>query len=350
MLNASKDFRRFRLFMNATRIKNIGPASVNAQFGATYVVSDTNAVEFSQGIGSRKSLNGQFDWRTSNLLNNRLSFSAGVGYNYTPSSGFSPYERLSASVNLPRQTSLQVNYYQTDQGPTLLVTVRGSLFKKREARAFLDSPASEMNSYGKVSGRVYQDVDQNGKFDPSVDKPQADVKVRVDGNRYVVSDEKGMYQFEAINAGDHKIYLDLLSVRADLTMLGEAAQDTKLLAGHTTNFDFRLVRTGRITGRVWLDANENGKFDEGESPLADIRVVTSSGRDTLTDADGNFTIADLAPGEHVFLLDEKTLPEKTMAGFKPLAVQAFAGRETSDINLTVINIPAEIKRFPSKNN
>ena len=350
MLNASKDFRRFHLYMNATRIKNIGPASVNAQFGATYAVSDTNSIEFSQGVGSRKSLNGQFDWRTANLLSNRLSFSAGVGYNYTPSSGFSPYERLSASVNLPRQTSLQVNYYQTDQGPTLLVTVRGSLFKKREARAFLDSPASEMNSYGKVSGRVYQDVDQNGKFDPSVDKPQADVKVRIDGNRYVVSDENGIYQFESINAGEHKIYLDLLSVRADLTMLGEAAQDTRLLAGHTSNFDFRLVRTGRITGRVWLDANENGKFDEGETPLADVRVVTASGRDTLTDADGSFTIGDLAPGEHVFLLDEKTLPEKTMAGFKPIAVQAFAGRETSDINLTVIAIPAEVKRFPSKTN
>ncbi len=345
MLNASKDFSRLRLFLNATRIKNIGPASMNAQMGAGYAVNDKNSIEFSQGIGTRQSLGGQFDWRMSNLLNNRLSLSAGVGYNYSPSSGFAPYERLTASVNLPRQTALQVNYYQTNQGPTMLVSVRGSLFKRRESRAFLSSPASEMNSYGKVSGRVYQDVDQDGKFDPSVDKPQANVKVRVNGNRYVISDENGLYKFDSVTAGEHKVYLDLLSVRADLTLLGTAAQAAKLLPGSSSVYDFRLVRTGRISGRVWLDTNENGKFDEGEKPLADIRIVTASGRDTLSDNDGYFIIGDLPPGEHIFLLDEKTLPEKTMAGFKPVAVHAFPGRETGDISLTVIMIPAEIKRF-----
>ncbi|MEQ1605451.1 MAG: hypothetical protein ABL999_11350 [Pyrinomonadaceae bacterium] len=347
-VNASKDFSRLRLYANATRIKNLGAASVNAQFGANFSVNDRNAIDVTQGFGSRRSNNGQIDWRTSNLLKQRLSFSAGAGYSYSRASGFSPYQRVAASVNLPRQTSLQVNYYNTNSGPTVLVSLRGTLFKKRQAQAFLDSPVSEMNSYGKVSGRVYQDVDQNGKFDPSIDKPQADVKVRVDGNRYVVSDGNGIYAFESVTSGDHTVYLDLLSVRADLTLLSNAAGSTKLLPGHTANQDFRLVRTGRISGRVWLDTNENGKFDEGETPLADIRVVTSSGRDTLTDADGNFTIADLPPGEHTFLLDEKTLPEKTMAGSKPLAVQAFAGRETSDIALTVIMIPATVKQFPSK--
>ena len=133
-------------------------------------------------------------------------------------------------------------------------------------------------------------------------------------------------------------------------MLGGTAQDTTLTPGDNTVFDFRLVRTGRISGRIWLDKNENGKFDDGETPLADIRVVTGSGRDTLTDADGNFIIGDLPPGEHVILLDEKTIPEKTMSGLKPLAIQVFPGRETSDVGLAVIMIPAEIKRFPARAN
>ena len=348
LLNASKEFSRLRLFLNATRIKNLGPASMNAQLGASYAISDTNSIEVSQGIASRRSLNGQFDWRTSNLLNRRLSLSAGVGYSHSKTSGFAAYERVSASLNLPRQTSLQVNYLHTNARPTMLVTLRGSLFRKREASAFLDSGVTEMNSYGKVSGRVYQDIDQDGRFDPAVDKPQADVKVRVDGNRYVVSDENGLYKLDSIMAGDHKIYLDLLSVRADLTLLDESAQNTKLRAGHQSNNDFRLVRTGRISGRVWLDANENGKLDASETSLADIRVVTATGRDTLTDADGYFTIGDLPPGEHTFLIDEKTLPEKTMPGVKPIAVQAFAGRETSDVMLCVVRIPAEVKKFPAK--
>jgi len=78
----------------------------------------------------------------------------------------------------------------------MLMSVRGSLFRKRHAAAFLDAPASEMNAYGEVNGRVYQDVNGNGQFDANVDKPQPGVNVRVDGNRYVVSDENGMYRFE----------------------------------------------------------------------------------------------------------------------------------------------------------
>lgn len=350
ILNVSKDLRRMRVYFNATRIKNIGPASFNAQFGAAVSVNDRNSIEATQGMGSKGALNGQIDWRTSGLIKNKLSLSAGVGYSYSKTSGISPYERLSASVSLPRQTSLQVNYYQTELGPTVMVSLRGSLFKKREAQMFLDSPAAEMNSYGKVAGRVYQDVDQNGRFDAGVDKPQAEVKVRVDGNRYVVTDENGLYNFDSVIAGDHKVYLDLLSVRADLTLLDQAAQQTKLLPGSTGNYDFRLVRTGRIRGRVWFDQNENGKFDEGESPLADVRIVTASGRDTLTDSDGYFVIGDLPPGEHVLLIDEKTVPEKTISGTKPLAVQVFPGRETSDLNLSVVNVPAEVKRFPTKTN
>lgn len=348
ILTASKEFSRLSLYLNATRIKTLGPAAMNAQLGGNFSLSDKNSLEVSQGIGTGGALSGQFDWRTSGLLNDRLSFSAGAGYNYGKTSGYSTFERFSASVSLPCQTSLQVNYIHTGGGPTLLVSLRGTLFRRREAGAFLDSPATEMNSYGKVSGRIYQDVDLNGRFDAGIDRPQAEVKVRVDGNRYVVSDENGLYSFDSVPAGDHRVYLDLLSVRADLTFLDGDAKNAAILAGRNSVFDFRLVRTGRVSGRVWLDANENGKLDDGETPLADVRVVTASGRDTLTNLEGYFVIGDLAPGDHVILLDEKTLPEKTMAELKPLAASVFPGRETADVMLPVIMVPAEVKRFGSK--
>ncbi len=350
LFNASKDFSRWRVYMNATRVKTLGTATMNAQFGANFLINDRNSVEMSQGIGSRRSLTGQIDWRTSNLLGKRLSFTAGAGYSYGQNSKFSAYERITASLTLPRQTSLQVSYMNTNAGPTLLVSIKGSLFRKRESSAFLNAPLSEVNSFAKVSGRVYQDVNVNGRFDADVDKPQADVKVQVDGNRYVLSDAAGQYSFDAVLAGDHKIYLDLMSIRADLTLLSGGEHSTAIKAGSISTIDFRLVRTGRLRGRVWLDVNENGKFDEGEKPLADVRVVTASGRDTLTDADGYYVIGDLAPGEHVILIDEKTLPEKTRSAAGSLSMQVFPGRETSDVSLAVIYIPADVKRFGAKTN
>jgi len=231
-----------------------------------------------------------------------------------------------------------------------MLSLRGSLFRKHEAQAYTTAGVSEANSLGKVAGRVYQDVNLNGQYDPGIDQPQANVQVRVDGNRYVVSDVNGLYRIDAVKAGEHRVFLDLLSVRADLTLLDGGAQNVTLLSNHDSVVDFRLVRTGRVSGIVWLDLNENGKMDGDEKPLADVRVIAGDGRDTLTDSNGFFTIGDLAPGEHAILIDEKTLPEKTRSSFATLTVKILAGRESSETNFAVTAIPAEIKRFGPKQN
>jgi len=109
--------------------------------------------------------------------------------------------------------------------------------------------------------------------------------------------------------------------------------------------DFRVVRTGRITGIVWLDLNENGRLDNGERPLPDVRVVTGSGRDTLTDENGYFIIGDLPPGEHILLLDEKTIPDQTRSAAGSQTIRVVAGNETATI-LPVAPLPDQIKKFP----
>lgn len=347
-LNAVHDLRRLRLFVNAARIKSLGPAITSAQFGANLIVNDTNSLEMSQGLGSGGRLNGMVDWRTSGLLKGRLSLSAGGGYNYSRGGQISSFERVTASLGLPRRSSLQVSFMNTTAGPTLLVQLRGTLFKKREAGAYINSPISETLNLSSVSGRVYQDVDGDGRFDPTIDKPQSGVKVRLDGNRLVESGPDGIYRFDAVTVGRHRLYLDLLSVRADLTILDEASRDLTLEGGNDTFLDFRLARTGRISGRVWMDTNGNGVLDEGELPLADVRVVTSSGRDTLTGSEGLFTISDLSPGEHLVFIDERTLPEKFTPRSRSITARVFPGRETSDVFVPAIPLPAEVKRFPAR--
>jgi hypothetical protein len=348
LLNASKDFSRWSLYVNASRIKTIGAASVNGQFGANFRLNDSSAFEVSQAVGSGGTLNGFIDWQGSNFFKNRVNLGAGFGYSRGGDSSITTSQRLSASVRLPRQNLLQVNYLQMRGAPTLLVSVRGSLFKKRRAETALDAPISEINSYGSFSGRVYQDVNLDGKFDAGIDQPQANVKVRVDGNRYVESDANGLFRIESVKTGQHRIYLDLLSVRADLTLLDGAEQTAELVAGRDSTVDFRLVRTGRLSGQVWLDTNENGKIDENEPALTDVRVVCGNGRDTLTDASGSFSIGDLPPGEYVILLDEKTLPEKTKSARPPVSIKVLAARETGDANFPVVALPAEVKRFSAK--
>ena len=348
LLSATKNFSRWGLFINATRIKIMGSASASAQIGSNFRVNDSNSLEASQSFGSSRSFGGILNWQSSNFFTRRLSLSAGLGYNQNNNSKLTTFERLSANIQLPRAASLQVSYLQTNAGSTLLVSLRGSLFRKRKTENDFNASASEMNSYGSFSGRVYQDVNLDGRYEAGIDKPQANVKVRVDGNRYVESDANGLFRIDGVKIGSHQIYLDLLSVRADLTLLDRAQQQATLLSGRDSIVDFRLARTGRITGSVWLDTNENGKFDENEQPLGDVRIVVGNGRDTLTDQNGSFVIGDLPPGEYALLVDEKTLPEKTKSAAATQTINVLAGSETGNTNFAVTAIAAEVKRFVAK--
>ena len=76
-----------------------------------------------------------------------------------------------------------------------------------------------------------------------------------------------------------------------------------------------------------------------------MRVVTGSGRDTLTDANGYFIIGDLPPGEHILLLDEKTIPEQTRSVAGSQTIIVSAGNETTT-TLPVAPLPDQVKRFP----
>lgn len=345
LITATKRFQRWHMFVNAARVKSFGASSLNLQAGGNFRINESNTLEVSQSAGSRGLFSGMAVWQMSNLFRNRLSFSGGLGYTTSNTAPFYISEHLSASVKLPRSSTLQFSYLRTQTGTTALLTLRGLFFSSKRAERAIYGPIADLNSYGSVSGKVYQDVNLNGRFDPGTDQPQANARVRVDGSRYAVSDASGNFRIESVLQGEHSVYLDLLSVRADLTLLDSTQQQITLDSSRDVVVDFRVVRTGRISGVVWLDANENGQMDSTEQRLADVRVVTGSGRDTLTDENGYFLIGDLPPGEHILLLDEKTLPERTRSVAGSLTVKVSAANESATL-LPVTTIPDQIKRFP----
>ena len=345
LITATKKFNRWLMFVNGSRVKTFGGSVLNVQAGGNIRINESNSLELSQSVGSRGLLSGLGMWQMSNLFGNHLGFSAGLGYTKSEMAGFHTSQQLSASLKLPRSSNLQFSYLRTQTGTTALLTLHGLFFSSKRAERAINGPLSELGSYASVYGRVYQDVNLNGRFDPGVDQPQTNARVRVDGNRYVVSDVNGYFRVDSVARGDHSVYLDLLSVRADMTLLDDTQQQITIEGSRDVLVDFRVVRTGRISGLVWFDANENGRLDDGEHPLADVRVVTGSGRDTLTDDKGYFIIGDLPPGEHILLLDEKTIPEQTKSALGSQTIKVTAGNETSTA-FPVTTLPAQIKKFP----
>ena len=57
------------------------------------------------------------------------------------------------------------------------------------------------------------------------------------------------------------------------------------------------LERGVLLGRVYLDVNEDGRYDPGNDvPLPGARVVLANGWQTLTDQEGRYAFRDLEPG------------------------------------------------------
>lgn len=65
---------------------------------------------------------------------------------------------------------------------------------------------------------------------------------------------------------------------------------------------------GRIEGRVFDDLNLNGRFDEGEPPVAGVSISLRGNLQSQTKRDGAWNFADLSPQTYAVRLETNTLP------------------------------------------
>ena len=84
------------------------------------------------------------------------------------------------------------------------------------------------------------------------------------------------------------------------------------------------LETRAVIGKVFVDANANGRQDAGEHGVEGVDVWTDDGEIATTDAEGRFSFDTLRPGRHVYRVDPTTLPAE--AGFRiPDPAQARDG-------------------------
>ena len=219
-----------------------------------------------------------------------------------------------------------------------------------------------------ISGTVYIDLNRNGQLDPTpVDGRIPGVSLSlVQGLTCsgpvlasTVTDGAGNYSFSGAAAGltytvcetQPAGYLNG-SENPGTNGSSNAANAITLInlpaGGSTGNHFGEIASNSVISGRVWLDVNNNGVIDPAESGIAGVRVDlvgtdiagNAVSRSTVTDASGNYQFDALAPGSYSVrepLQPAGTLGGRTLAG--PLGGSATAvGTATSAINGIVLGL------------
>lgn len=224
------------------------------------------------------------------------------------------------------------------------------------------SPANaglEVSTLGYISGRVFRDNDvlPDGLYTPAVDTPIAGSLIELrSGNdcsgpllAAVTSDVLGNYLFSGLSAGSYTLCQPsqpdgtvngavtagvIVPLAGSAGTPGHASNpsatssrvagivlgaDGGNVSGSSGN-DFAEIATSVISGKVFLDHNNNGVMNGADLPIGGVEIVLSGTdinsspvtRTTVTDADGQYRFDDLLPGSYT--ISQPTQPPATANG------------------------------------
>lgn len=216
-----------------------------------------------------------------------------------------------------------------------------------------------MERKGKIKGSVFLDANENGIKNADESGLEGVSLVMENGER-VTSDVDGSFIFDEVKPGEHLVALDERKLPDDYFLIGESSVIVSVFWGGTARVTFSVgyiapppppptaeemlalkkaedealeekkkeeakkkeeennkKPTGRVTGRVFIDSDNDGVYDHGEEGAEGVVVLLDGTKSATTDRRGNFAFDDVPPGAHmVSLLTDSEFSDSFRPGKK----------------------------------
>jgi hypothetical protein len=209
-------------------------------------------------------------------------------------------------VGLPGGYNIQLSYLGERNASTLQFQIGGSFSREAGSRGMTSGGAVIL---AELSGQIYFDSDNDGKFTPGNDRTLPDVSVWLDNMNHAVSDAHGAYRFRDVTPGAHAVKADLSGVPAEMVFSDASERTIGVLPQRTNTLNFRVVRTGQVMGKVTYVDYVTDPDKPTERPLPDVHLLIATAEyDTFSEVNGHFIIGDLPPGTYEVTVDPSTVP------------------------------------------
>ncbi len=308
-------------WLHQPNIGNSNPNVINA------------GLEYSKQFNPKFSLTSQFEYRdelgvraaSDVFLSGEKSLILSSSFNYNPTQDMSIFADADASKVLSHIGNPSYDDFGFHVG--LRITFGGATY---------------WDPLGTVSGIVFKDRNQDGKFAPG-DEGIPGVKVKV-GDKEGITDKYGRYCVQVRAKGVYVVPV-LDTIPGGLIFSTPQTLNVEVFQGHRSQADFGLISQTGIYGIVFVDKNGTGVPNEGDTFISKVKVVLDGKIIQKSDDHGAFYFRKVSPGEHVISIDITTLSLDMV----PL-VKLKNKIDVSEGTNFMFNIPVQIKRAEGDHN
>src|SRR6266511_3458307 len=96
------------------------------------------------------------------------------------------------------------------------------------------------------------------------------------------------------------------------------------------------METRAAIGKVWVDANGDGRQGAGEGGLANVDIWTEDGMVATTDSTGKFSFTNVLPGRHAFRLDPRSIPDGYRLATEDIQLVDASGWTTPRVDFRLV--------------
>lgn len=201
----------------------------------------------------------------------------------------------------------------------------------------LNVPISRREDIGSLQGKIINNGVENVKG----------IQLTLAGN-IVFTDKNGEFDIPFVNTGTHFLFID--NSKSGLNTIAETPGPYKIdiLPGKKTSFKISLTKSGRITGKIVIEEDENKNkkgFIPAKAKLKRLIIEVQKDGETFrvfTNQEGDFHFNDLRPGEWKLIVYDSGIPD----GYKLLNNKYqihLSSNETKNINIIIRKISRKIK-------
>jgi len=202
-----------------------------------------------------------------------------------------------------------------------------------------------------LEGFVYQDMNNNNSYDPTIDTPVSGITVRLDdyyfGNpvQPVTTDDQGHYIFRNLYPSKYNIS----AVEGDYTLLNRQAINIE--PGNNT-YNVSKPKLAGVKGVVYQDSNGDKKYNAGEeestvhikltyTKLNDVQLTVAN---VTTGASGSYAFPSLIPGEYTL----NATKFNTSTGYLDFLTEqsvTLTANKTSWVNISLTYAPVAVDGY-----